>query len=197
MSNQARDATSTDASTTPSPFCLCPLLHLHFPRPARLILHNTTSACTSLSGWHHIPGTSLNKQYTLTTCYDDQKFWNMFGERRGVTIIWDMFMLGPRDIKCFHAGLPLTRRLYSLPLQCDGSHGLTIKPKSPAAFSLVYDVHTTPTNTLFIYTRHLHHRDLPCIWRKQIDFQAFAPAPFCSALIHLFSFCIKRSNANY
>lgn len=63
-------------------------------------------------------------------------------------MIWDMFTLGPRDVKCFRDGLPpLARRLCSLPLQHDGSHGLGLRAQASAAFSRCFMMPTPHQDT--------------------------------------------------
>lgn len=67
-----------------------------YPTSSLHLVHHNIYACTSLQVWHPTSRTFYNKQYTLTTYYDDQKFWNMFQRARGVSIIWDVYTLGSK-----------------------------------------------------------------------------------------------------
>lgn len=61
-----------------------------------------------------------------------------------------MFTMGPRDVKCFHDGLPpLARRPFPLPL-CSAIVAVAwaAEPESLLHFPMFYDAHATPADTL-------------------------------------------------
>jgi len=153
MSTQARDAKSMDAFITLCPFCCARSSTYTLIRSAWPILCTTSyvcqsvslsvrlsacpPVCTTLPTWHRTSRTFHNKTLYPYDCYDGQKKLGHVRRAGGVkTIMWNMSILGLKNIECFHIGLPrLARRLYCLPLQCDGSHGLGPQAQASAASS--------------------------------------------------------------
>lgn len=168
MITQARDATSMDAFITVCPFCCARYSTCTIIRSAWLVLYTASYAylpvCLPVclyDSTNLAPHISHVSQQTLYPydCYDDQKVLEHVRRARGVkTIMWNMSILGLRNVECFTLGL-LDWFDDSAPYRCNGmvATAWALKPKPLLLLPMFYDAYATPAPTFtLIYTLYLY-----------------------------------------
>lgn len=152
----------------------------------------------------HISHVSQQTLYPYD-CYDDQKVLEHVRRARGVkTIMWNMSILGLRNVECFTLGF-LDWLDDSAPYRCNEmvATARALKPKPLLLPPMSYDAYATLSPTLtHIYTLlSLHNtyisKDLECIWRKQIDSPGIYSSPFLLGTNSFAFLHTKRSSATY
>lgn len=142
----------------------------HTPACLPVCLYDSTNLAP------HISHVSQQTLYPYD-CYDDQKVLEHVRRARGVkTIMWNMSILGLRNVECFTLGF-LDWLDDSASYRCNEmvATARALEPKPLLLPPMFYDAYATPAPTLtHIYTLLSLHstyisKDLECIWRKQID----------------------------